>query len=55
LYRRTKPGTLLKHHVPIRSERWNVDEAGWCETCDSEEEAALHDRRPDDDERTDEQ
>jgi hypothetical protein len=32
MYGRTKPGTLLKHHVPIRSERWSVDEAGWCET-----------------------
>lgn len=32
MYGRTKPGTLLKHHVPIRSERWDVDEAGWCET-----------------------
>jgi len=29
--RRTKPGTLLKHQVPIRSERWNVHESGWCE------------------------
>jgi hypothetical protein len=32
IYGRTKPGTLLKHHIPIRTERWNVDEAGWCET-----------------------
>jgi hypothetical protein len=30
-YGRTKPGTLLKHEVPIRSERWDVREAGWCE------------------------
>jgi hypothetical protein len=32
LYGRTKPGTLLKHQIPIRSERWDVCEAGWCET-----------------------
>jgi hypothetical protein len=32
IYGRTKPGTMLKHNVPIRSDRWNVDEAGWCET-----------------------
>ena len=32
LYSRTKPGTLLKHQIPIRSERWDVTEAGWCET-----------------------
>ncbi|MGH7707442.1 MAG: integrase [Vulcanimicrobiaceae bacterium] len=31
MYGRTKPGTLLKHQVPIRSERWDVSEAGWCE------------------------
>ena len=31
IYGRTKPGTLLKHNVPIRSERWDVHEAGWCE------------------------
>lgn len=31
IYGRTKPGTLLKHQVPIRSERWDVSEAGWCE------------------------
>lgn len=31
IYGRTKPGTLLKHQIPIRSERWDVDEAGWCE------------------------
>lgn len=30
-YGRTKPGTLLKHQVPIRSERWDVHEAGWGE------------------------
>jgi len=32
LYGRTKPGTLLKHQIPIRSERWNTTEVGWCET-----------------------
>jgi hypothetical protein len=32
LYGRTKPGTLLKHQVPIRSERWDTSEVGWCET-----------------------
>ncbi len=31
IYGRTKPGTLLKHQIPIRSERWDVSEAGWCE------------------------
>jgi transposase InsO family protein len=30
-YGRTKPGSLLKHQVPIRSERWDVHEAGWGE------------------------
>ena len=30
-YGRTKPGTLLKHQIPIRSERWDVHEAGWGE------------------------
>src|SRR3990170_6607019 len=24
LYGRTKPGTLLKHHIPLRTDRWNV-------------------------------
>lgn len=31
IYGRTKPGTLLKHQIPIRSERWSVSESGWCE------------------------
>lgn len=31
LYGRTKPGTLLKHHIPIRTDRWDVSEPGWCE------------------------
>ena len=30
-YGRTKPGTLLKHQIPIRSERWEVGEPGWGE------------------------
>lgn len=28
LYGRTKPGTLLKHQVPIRTEHWDVTEPG---------------------------
>jgi len=32
IYGRTKPGTLLKHQIPIRSERWDTTQAGWCET-----------------------
>ncbi len=31
LYGRTKPGTLLKHQIPIRTERWDVQEPGWGE------------------------
>jgi len=31
LYGRTKPGTLLKHQIPIRTERWDVEEPGWGE------------------------
>ncbi len=31
LYGRTKPGTLLKHHIPIRTDRWDVRDPGWCE------------------------
>ncbi len=31
LYGRTKPGTLLKHHIPIRTDRWDVQDPGWCE------------------------
>jgi hypothetical protein len=26
LYGRTKPGTLLKHQIPVRTERWDVGE-----------------------------
>jgi len=31
LYGRTKPGTLLKHHIPLRTDRWDVSEPGWGE------------------------
>lgn len=31
LYGRTKPGTLLKHHIPIRAAHWNVRKPGWLE------------------------
>ena len=31
LYGRTKPGTLLKHQIPLRTDRWDVDEPGWSE------------------------
>ena len=31
LYGRTKPGTLLKHQVPLRTDRWDVSEPGWSE------------------------
>ena len=31
LYGRTKPGTLLKHHVPLRTDRWDVTTPGWTE------------------------
>jgi hypothetical protein len=31
LYGRTKPGTLLKHHIPIRTEHWDVTEPGFVE------------------------
>ena len=31
LYGRTKPGTLLKHQMPVRTERWDVNEPGWGE------------------------
>src|SRR5262245_59910350 len=29
LYGRTKPGTLLKHHIPIKTDSWNVTTAGF--------------------------
>lgn len=31
LYGRTKPGSLLKHHVPIKTDRWDVKRPGFCE------------------------
>jgi hypothetical protein len=31
LYGRTKPGTLLKHHIPLRTDRWDVAAPGWAE------------------------
>ena len=31
LYGRTKPGTLLKHHIPVRTDHWNVHEPGFTE------------------------
>jgi hypothetical protein len=32
LYGRTKPGTLLKHHIPIKTDSWNVKTSGFTET-----------------------
>lgn len=31
LYGRTKPGRLLKHHIPLKTDRWDVDEPGFTE------------------------
>jgi hypothetical protein len=31
LYGRTKPGTLLKHHIPLRTDRWDVTAPGFTE------------------------
>ena len=31
LYGRTKPGTLLKHHIPIRTQHWDVTAPGFTE------------------------
>jgi hypothetical protein len=31
LYGRTKPGRLLKHHIPLRTDRWDVHQAGHTE------------------------
>lgn len=31
IYGRTKPGTLLKHHIPIKTDQWDVNEPGACE------------------------
>src|SRR5205814_7490013 len=30
-YGRTKPGTLLKHHIPIKTDHWNVTRPGFTE------------------------
>jgi len=32
LYGRTKPGTLLKHHIPIKTDSWDVKTPGYTET-----------------------
>jgi hypothetical protein len=32
LYGRTKPGTLLKHHMPIKTDSWDVKTPGFTET-----------------------
>jgi hypothetical protein len=31
LYGRTKPGTLLKHHIPLKTDHWDVDAPGFSE------------------------
>jgi hypothetical protein len=31
LYGRTKPGTLLKHHIPLKTDRWDVVTPGFTE------------------------
>jgi len=31
IYGRTKPGTLLKHHIPIKTAHWNVTRPGFTE------------------------
>src|SRR5262245_11892507 len=31
LYGRTKPGTLLKHQIPLRTQHWRVHVPGYCE------------------------
>ncbi len=31
LYGRTKPGTLLKHHIPLKTDRWDVTVPGFTE------------------------
>ena len=31
IYGRTKPGTLLKHHIPIKTDHWDVTRAGFTE------------------------
>ena len=31
IYGRTKPGTLLKHHIPIKTDNWDIKTPGWTE------------------------
>jgi hypothetical protein len=31
VYGRTKPGTLLKHHIPLKTDRWDVTSPGFTE------------------------
>lgn len=31
IYGRTKPGTLLKHHIPVKTDSWNVTTPGFAE------------------------
>ena len=31
LYGRTKPGTLLKHHIPLKTDHWDVQVPGFTE------------------------
>jgi len=31
IYARTKPGTLLTHHIPIKTDNWDVKSPGWTE------------------------
>ena len=31
LYGRTKPGYLLKHHIPVKTDRWDVQRQGLAE------------------------
>jgi hypothetical protein len=31
LYGRTKPGTLLKHHIPLKTDHWDVTQPGYTE------------------------
>jgi len=31
IYGSTKPGTLLKHHIPVKTDRWNGQRPGFVE------------------------
>jgi hypothetical protein len=31
IYGRTKPGTLLKHHIPVKTDGWDVQQPGFTE------------------------